>query len=217
MSELSTEEIQFLTRFICESDLIEGIYAHPSLVQAQLEDGYGVGHVGALLLLHSLAERREPLTHETIQCIQGLITAEQHTKPGGTKPDGLRLEPEHIGRYRQVWVRVGKKVCPPPEEVPFLIDHWLSLVNEWQSHPEKLPHLEKLDAIALFHFDYGFIHPFADGNGRSMRAITYYLMKYSEIEPFVFTAKDRFEEYYPAFQSREYMRRYFKIKSSEPR
>ncbi|MDO8669302.1 MAG: Fic family protein [Candidatus Buchananbacteria bacterium] len=203
---LSKKESEFLIRFIVESDAIEGVQADPKLVSKQLEQRQTDGHVGAILLLDSLAKNKQPLTPEIIQQVQGLITAEQHTKPGGEE-----LEPENIGQYRLGWVKIGGRICPSPQEVPALMEAWLSQVNAWQKNGNS-SFEKKLGQIAKLHWDYEFIHPFADGNGRSGRAIVYYLMLYGGLKPFIFTADNRFATYYPAFRSPKDMQWYFRYK-----
>lgn len=138
--------------------------------------------------------------------VQGLITAEQHTKSGGPK-----LKPEWIGKYRPMNVRIGGKVAPSPFLVPSLMRQWVSRVIGWQKkNSDSL--VANLHQIADFHFEYEYIHPFADGNGRSGRALVYYLLRSCNIKPFVFTNDDKYETYYRCFNEPEAMRRYFEAK-----
>ena len=202
-------DLHLIAKFIIESDAIEGIMANADLVMEQVSYAYTEGHVGALLLLHKLAYDKKPLTHEIIQEVQGLITAEQSTKLGGPL-----LPPEYVGKYRKVGVRVGGRICPSPDQVPNRMMMLLVALNSWLNLQDKetLPSTNKLEIIAASHFNYEFIHPFADGNGRSGRAIVYYMMQYADLTPFVFTSYDRFDTYYPAFESHERMQDYFKSK-----
>ena len=197
--------IEFLTKFIVESDAIESIEDDPNLVSRQLQKKSKKGHAGALLLLESLArEKEKELTGDIVCKVQGLITAEQHTKTGGTA-----LKPEWIGKYRPVNVSIGGRLAPPPAMVPSLMMAWAYGVRIWQRSASAENDMAKLRQISRFHFEYERIHPFADGNGRSGRAIVYYLMRYCGLDPFIFTAADRFNTYYRCFQDREAMCRYF--------
>lgn len=71
-----------------------------------------------------------------------------------------------VGLYRRsgVGVMAGKQVihmAPPADRVPHLMDDlfgWLAATNV---HP--------LIASSVFHYEFEFIHPFADGNGRMGR------------------------------------------------
>lgn len=202
--------VEFLTNFIVESDAIEGITADAELVRSQLEAGIGDGHVGAMLLLERrTAKKNVFLTQGVVRKIQRLITAEQHTKPGGPK-----LRPEWIGRYRNVNVSVGGTIAPPVHRVSVLMEVWVNAVVSWQKENKTNDSLKNLRRIADCHFDYEFIHPFADGNGRSGRAIVYYLMRYAGMQPFVFPSVDRFETYYRCFENNKTMREYFEARSA---
>lgn len=205
---LTSQELsQFITRFVVESDAIEGIDADPELVKHQTEMGHRKGHVGALLFLESLAQQKKIITKRAICLVQGLITAEQHEKSGG-----YRLDPEQIGRYRSVGVSIGGRIAPLPKEVPKLMRLWITRVAVWQKKCYLNNPAANLGEIANFHYEYEHIHPFADGNGRSGRALVYYLMRYCGINPFSFTASDRYETYYRCFQDPSDMLGYFKAR-----
>lgn len=203
------ELLKFLANFIVESDAIEEIQADPLLVKVQLEEGMDKGHVGALLLLESLAQKsREVLSEEVVCQVQGLITAEQHTKLGGS-----RLESEWVGHYRTVGVSIGGRIAPKSDLVPSLMLTWIGKVTAWQR--ECLPYIQdqNLREIARYHFEYEYIHPFVDGNGRSGRALVYYFLRYCRVQPFIFSNSDKYETYYNCFNNPEAMCRYFISKS----
>lgn len=204
---MSDKELSFLTRFIVESDAIENIIADSQLVESQLKIRWRKGHVGAILRIESALKNSKFLTENLICRIQGLITAEQHTKPGGPK-----LRQECIGRYRLVHVSIGGKISPSPKLILSLMQSWVYRVAAWQKNClQYLPDLN-LQRIAIFHYEYETIHPFADGNGRSGRALIYYLMRYCNIKPFVFTSDDKYETYYKCFNNPKEMYKYFEAK-----
>lgn len=69
-----------------------------------------------------------------------------------------QLRCEDVGVYR------GKKLvhmAPPASQVPRLIDDLLHWIKNTDIHP--------LIASAVFHYEFEFIHPFLDGNGRMGR------------------------------------------------
>ena len=70
------------------------------------------------------------------------------------------------GRYRRVGVAVGgggevHHIGPPADRVPHLMANLLSWLGSTAEHP--------LIASAVFHYEFEFIHPFEDGNGRMGR------------------------------------------------
>ena len=65
--------------------------------------------------------------------------------------------------------------------------------------------IDELFKIALFHYLFGYIHPFYDGNGRTSRFISSYLLS-KEFEPTIayrlsYTIKENIKEYYQAFKT----------------
>ena len=75
------------------------------------------------------------------------------------------------GRYREEPIYVGNH-CPPHfKDVPNEMDRFFSVVHEnWtiMDHPTMLP------AYALWRLNW--IHPFADGNGRTSRIVSYVVL-----------------------------------------
>ena len=70
---------------------------------------------------------------------------------------------DEIGCFRsgEVGIQRGGKVihvAPPAERVPALIDDLLAWLEKTDEHP--------LVASCVFHYEFEFIHPFQDGNGR---------------------------------------------------
>jgi len=69
--------------------------------------------------------------------------------------------------------------------------------------------------IADLHLRFEEIHPFVDGNGRTGRALVWYLFRHAGIKPLIFTNWDKYATYYPCFgeSGPEAMRRYFMRKT----
>ena len=106
------------------------------------------------------------------------------------------------GRYREEPIYVGNH-CPPHfREVPNLMDRFFSLIHEnWEImvHPTMLP------AYALWRLNW--IHPFVEGNGRTARAASYYLLclRHGQLLPGTKIVPERIREdrqpYYAALRA----------------
>jgi len=69
------------------------------------------------------------------------------------------------GRYRTIAVRVGKYLPPPPADVSGLM---FELLEWWNKSAGEL---SPVLSSAIVHYRFEAIHPFADGNGRTGRAL----------------------------------------------
>jgi len=75
------------------------------------------------------------------------------------------MDQGEAGRYRTIAVRVGRYVPPPPLEVSGLM---FELLKWWNKEAEQL---SPVLSSAILHCRFESIHPFADGNGRTGRAL----------------------------------------------
>lgn len=78
---------------------------------------------------------------------------------------GEVMDQGEAGRYRTIAVRVGRYVPPPPAEVSALM---ADLLAWWNKESVKL---SPVLSSAILHHQFETIHPFADGNGRTGRAL----------------------------------------------
>jgi Fic family protein len=92
------------------------------------------------------------ITHEHILKLHAIIA-------GGVMDQGT------AGRYRTIAVRVGRFIPPAPSEVSGLMRELL----EWWN--ARAGGLSPVISSAILHYRFEEIHPFADGNGRTGRAI----------------------------------------------
>jgi Fic family protein len=104
-----------------------------------------------------------------------------------TSPSRFRLRPHVIqdlnrisiqriesdaGRWRDVPMRIEQSshIPPKPEDIPRYIDEMCDYVNDnWDSQ-------SALHLAAYVMWRLNWIHPFIDGNGRTTRAISYYVL-----------------------------------------
>jgi Fic family protein len=78
---------------------------------------------------------------------------------------GEVMEQGKAGQYREMQVRVGRYVPPPPEQISGLI---AELLDWWNREAAKW---SPVLTSAIVHYRFEEIHPFADGNGRTGRTL----------------------------------------------
>ena len=105
------------------------------------------------------------------------------------------------GKYRtgNEGVFAGDKcifICPPPQQVPYL----MSELFDWLNREKK--NIDPLILSSIFHYEFVFIHPFQDGNGRTARfwqnAILSKYDKIFEVVTIENMIKKNQQEYYDA-------------------
>lgn len=75
------------------------------------------------------------------------------------------MDQGEAGRYRTIAVRVGNHIPPPARDVSGLM---FELLEWWNG---KAKELSPVLSSAILHYRFEHIHPFADGNGRTGRAL----------------------------------------------
>ena len=75
------------------------------------------------------------------------------------------MDQGEAGRYRSIYVRVGSYVPPPPDDISPLM---FELLAWWNGASREL---SPVLSSAILHHRFESIHPFADGNGRTGRAL----------------------------------------------
>jgi cell filamentation protein, protein adenylyltransferase len=78
---------------------------------------------------------------------------------------GQVMDQGEAGKYRTMQVRVGPYLPPPPGEVSGMM---FELLAWWNAQARKL---SPVLSSAILHYRFEAIHPFADGNGRTGRAL----------------------------------------------
>jgi len=122
-----------------------------------------------------LAMPGERSKREVINYFAGLRYIEQHAKKNTIHQTDL-LELHHIlanavmdqgeaGAYRMIAVRVGLYCPPPPDAVSGLM---FELLEWWNTEASQL---SPVLSSSILHYRLEAIHPFADGNGRTGRAL----------------------------------------------
>lgn len=121
----------------------------------------------------SLAHERA--VREVSNCFAALARVEQNAAQETIRHDdvlelhavlaGDVMDQGEAGRYRMIGVRVGDHFPPPPDAVSGLM---FELLEWWNT---AAPKLSPVLSAAILHHRFETIHPFADGNGRTGRAL----------------------------------------------
>jgi Fic family protein len=112
---------------------------------------------------------------EVLNYFAGLRYVEKHAATQTVQHDDLFalhrilakgvMDQGEAGRYRSIAVRVGSHVPPPPADVSGLM---FELLDWWNTRARDL---SPVLSSAILHYRFEDIHPFADGNGRTGRAL----------------------------------------------
>lgn len=173
------------------SNSIEGNTLNLRETKLILEEGIAIGG-------KSLKEHFEVINHEkAIDYLYGLVNTDYTLRA----IDILNLhgyvlkniEDEYAGRLRNSGVRiVGANFTPPnAKKVPDLFDELISFVND---NPLNV---NDLVLATLFHHKLVWIHPFFDGNGRTVRLAMNLLLLRKGFPPAIILKTDR-KKYYEA-------------------
>jgi Fic family protein len=112
---------------------------------------------------------------EILNYFAGLRYVEKHAKKKTLRHEdifklhrllaGKVMDQGEAGRYRTIQVRVGRHYPPAAADVSGLMFELL----EWWN--KKAPELSPALSSSILHYQFEWIHPFADGNGRAGRAL----------------------------------------------
>ncbi|XP_037783840.1 protein adenylyltransferase Fic-like [Penaeus monodon] len=105
------------------------------------------------------------------------------------------VDPIQAGQLRTTQVYVSDHVPPPPTHLQVLMEdfvQWLNSPGAQRLHPIKY--------AALAHYKLVFIHPFADGNGRTARLLMNFLLMQAGYPPVIIRKQDRLM-YYDCLQT----------------
>ena len=112
---------------------------------------------------------------EILNYFAGLRYVEKHAKKKTLRHEdifklhrllaGKVMDQGEAGRYRTIQVRVGRNHPPAAADVSGIM---LVLLYWWK---KKAPELSPVLSSSILHYQFEWIHPFADGNGRTGRAL----------------------------------------------
>ena len=136
-------------------------------------------HEFAIEHLYKLVRKEYQLNGKDILNLHGLVLRS--------------IEDDYAGRLRNAAVRIsGANFIPPnARKVPELLDNLVNYVNQ---NPEQL---NVIEMATVFHHRFVHIHPFFDGNGRTVRLAMNLLLMAQGFPPAIILKNDR-KKYYDA-------------------
>lgn len=151
-----------------------------------------------IVLKYALLQTRPDIPVATCADIRAiyndLVLGEIEASDPTNVPDGafFRAKGVHVVNEADIPIHQGME---PESKIIAEMERALATLSD--------PSLPALVRISLFHFLFGFIHPFYDGNGRTNRFISSYLIA-KEYEPLVglgisYSIKQEIEKYYKGF------------------
>ncbi len=148
-------------------------------------------YFSALELLEKKAKSSVPFSKELILEVQALVekgASEEKIGFRGAMPPGV------LFAVYDSSTGIPEYIPPEYSDIPQLIDELTSYVNATDDHP--------LIIAAVVHYQLVTIHPFEDGNGRTARLLSGYIL---DLNGYGFGGIGSLEEYF-AYDSDEYYR-----------
>lgn len=181
----------FLVEWTYNSNHIEGNTL--SLRETQMVLQEGVTIKGKSLREHFEAKNHETAIHKLYQLLNNnyVLNAKDILDIHGLV---LRsIEDEYAGRIRNAGVRIsGANFVPPnARKASLYLDELINYIN---TNPQKL---NPIELTTVFHHKFVWIHPFFDGNGRTVRLVMNLLLMRHGFPPAIILANDR-AKYYTA-------------------
>lgn len=184
----------FFVEWTYNSNSIEGNTLTLRETQMVLQEGITVK--GKTLKEHFEAKNHETALHKLYQLVNDnyVLNAKDILELHGLV---LRsIEDDYAGRLRNAGVRIsGANFVPPnARKVSEYLDGLIDYIN---SNPQNL---NPIELATVFHHKFVWIHPFFDGNGRTVRLVMNLLLMRHGFPPAIILTNDR-AKYYAALNS----------------
>lgn len=178
--------------WIHSSNSIEGNTLTLKETQMVIQDGITVS--GKTLREHFEAVNHKDAIEYIEQLVTPIYTLRERDVLNVHELIMDKIDKEFAGRLRNAGVRIsGAQFLPPnARKVPDLLEELIDWVTKSQDiHP--------LVLAAIFHHRFVYIHPFFDGNGRTVRLLFNLLLMKEGYPPGIILASDR-KRYYKALK-----------------
>jgi Fic family protein len=135
------------------------------LARVKSEDARETSNFRTALRLASDALKKLPISHRVIkEAHRRLLSGLSERRGANKKPGEYKMHQNWIGDSKQI--EQARYVPPSPELTPKCMDDLEAYINRPNDEPA-----DKLVDLALAHYQFEAIHPFADGNGRIGRML----------------------------------------------
>ena len=199
VSDLDTYLSDYRILFAYNSNRIEGAGVSLHDTREIFENGKVINYTGDVRSLFETENqkvcydflkrkivKREPVSGK-------LILDTQERLMHGCYDESRWSEGERPGKYKKHLYGVGLSAGLEPEDVSDEIDYICNELSDIDTDD-----IEKtLTAAAYFHCNFEYIHPFADGNGRTGRTLMNYFLMIHDLPPTVIFDEDK-KLYYEA-------------------
>lgn len=180
---------------------IEGVYSTRKEIGEILDDleGKSKNRFFGLVNKYAALQSKEDLSINTSQDIRNLydemFLSEIREEDPKDVPDGQIFRKDHVDVVSATQ-RVIHHGAYPESEIIRSMDKAIKILNA--------ENIEPLFRIAIFHYLFGYIHPFYNGNGRLNRFISSYYLAHT-LEPIMgyrlsYTIKENINRYYKSFR-----------------
>ncbi|WP_026688385.1 Fic family protein [Alteribacter aurantiacus] len=142
-----------------------------------------INHAEAISFIEEHVRNNEALTERTVKDVHYLILK--------------NIDNENAGKYRSINVRISGSEHAPPH---FLrINEEMAQLFTW--YEQNKDEMHPVELAAKFHFQFVYIHPFSDGNGRTTRLLMNLILLSHGYPPAIVKAEDSQRlEYYKTLE-----------------
>lgn len=181
---------------------IEGVFSSRREINSVLSEletkSHGKRFMG-LVQKYLMLQNNETMSFKTCEDIRNLyndlVYSEVKEDNPSNLPDGKIFRKDSTSVVSQTQKELHRGVNPE-EKIIDCMNKALAILND-----EKI---ECIFRVSIFHYLFGYIHPFYDGNGRTSRFISSYLLS-KEFESIIgyrmsYSIKENINDYYKAFK-----------------
>lgn len=187
---------------ILKTNDIEGVYSSRREINSVLSEletkSQGKRFIG-LVQKYLILQKNETMSFDTYEDIRSLyndlVYSEIEEDNPTNLPDGKIFRKDSTSVLSATQKELHRAVNPE-EKIIDCMNKALAILND--------NNIECIFRVSIFHYLFGYIHPFYDGNGRTSRFISSYLLS-KEFESIIgyrmsYSIKENINDYYKAFK-----------------